>query len=116
MKYKIENISLFGYHGINDEEKDNGQFFYIDIIYSINNDNQIYKDKIDDFIDYVDIFNDIKLIFNSKRYNLIETIAFDIHSELSLKYNIINKLEVSVTKKDPLKDKQINNVSFKYKK
>ena len=68
----------------------------------------LYDDAIVNFLTTVSL--------NSKRYNLIETIAFDIHNKLSLKYNIINKLEIIVTKKNPLKDKQINNVSFKYKK
>ena len=33
-KITIKNIEIFGYHGVYDEEIKNGQYFYINLIYS----------------------------------------------------------------------------------
>ena len=33
MKYKIKDIILYGYHGVNDNEKNIGQYFVISVSY-----------------------------------------------------------------------------------
>ena len=39
MKYSIDKIKIFAYHGIYDEEIKNGQFFYVDFSYTTKIDN-----------------------------------------------------------------------------
>ena len=117
MQYKITKIKIFGFHGIHSHEKENGQFFFIDVLFDVDFcEKHKYSDDINDYIDYVDIYNDVKKIFNSKRYNLIETLTFDIFSYIDRKYKLINKLDVTVKKKNPLNNNEIEKVSFKYKK
>ena len=117
MIYQIKNISLFGYHGLNDNEKKDGQIFKIDIFFKIDfNKKYNFTDNIDDYIDYVNVFENVKNTFNSKRYNLIEMLANDIYCSLMEEFLILNNLEVIIKKEDPLKDGKIEQVIFKYKK
>ena len=37
-KITINNIKVFGYHGVYDKERDEGQYFYVNIIYSYDYD------------------------------------------------------------------------------
>ena len=58
MKIKINKLRLFGYHGVYDNEKNNGQDFILNITAKIRK----YKnkeDKLDGTTDYEEIMNKI---------------------------------------------------------
>ena len=117
MLYEIKDIKLFGYHGVNSYEKKHGQYFYIDIFFRLDSANKNnFTDDISDFPNYISICNEVSKSFNNKRYNLIEKIASEIYKTLSRKFELIKDLEVIVKKNDPLKNNEIRQVSFKYKK
>ena len=68
MKYKIKDIILYGYHGINDNEKNIGQYFVISISYfdkSLRSAKNILSksDSLDSFVNYMDIYVFIEKIF-----------------------------------------------------
>ena len=120
MKYKIKDITLYGYHGVNDDEKKKGQYFIISISYLdkslVSVKNVLSKsDNLSGFIDYMDIYQCVKKVFNQRRYNLIETLSANIYSEISRKFPI-SQIEITITKKYPGNKNNINNVSFKLKK
>ena len=115
MFYNISNITIFGNHGLYDYEKENGQNFHIDVSYNTKINTKI-TDDITDFIDYSAIVNEVKIIFNSRRYNLIEKLAFDIHSHIKKKYKNIYDLEVVIKKRNPLKVEKVDEIIFKYRK
>ena len=69
MIIKINEIQLFGYHGLYQEEKENGQNFIISLLIDI--DYKDKSDKIENTLDYVDIIDQVKNVFSEKRYNLI---------------------------------------------
>ena len=98
MKINLNNISLFGYHGVYDEEIENGQNFDISILCDLDND-QDCNDALDNTLDYSMIISKVNDIFNKKRYKLIETLSEDICYAI-LNYNIIRKVTVSVKKPD----------------
>ena len=93
-KYKIKNLKLFGYHGVFDSEKNNGQDFLLNISYK-SQPSSIIGDHISNVIDYSNICKDVESIFNSKRYNLLESLANDIKLNLESKYeNTIFSIEI----------------------
>ena len=93
-KYKIKNLKLFGYHGVFDSEKNNGQDFLLNISYK-SQPPSIIDDHISNVIDYSNICKDVESIFNSKRYNLLESLANDIKLSLESKYeNTIFSIEI----------------------
>ena len=83
---KINNIKLYGYHGLNKYEKETGQQFEIDVItkYNLNKNN----DEIYNTLDYSKLYDDVKKIFVSKKFNLIESLAQQIVSRLKKKYKL----------------------------
>jgi len=111
-KYKIKNIKLFGNHGMYKEEIEVGQNFYISLNFS-SFYSDIDQDKIHNNIDYVDVINVVNDVFNSKRYNLLETLAYDIHRELIRDFNF-NYLQVSIKKKKPMVENSVKYISVTY--
>ena len=89
MIYKIilDKIKIFGFHGVYEEEKNNGQNFEIDIILTVEV-STFLKDDIKSVINYSDIFEEVKNIFNTKKFNLIEVLAYNIANSINQKFDI----------------------------
>lgn len=74
-KITIKNLKIFAYHGVNPEEKENGQDFYIDLDYYVNIAKACHNDCIDDTVSYAKVVKVITRAFTAEKYNLIEKAA-----------------------------------------
>ena len=99
MKYFINDIKLFGHHGVYEEEKTNGQYFYINISYEVIHMNTYLNDNINDAVDYIDVKKKIEDVFKSNRYNLLETLIKDISVRLSNSFSGISNINIKISKK-----------------
>ena len=113
MIIKINEIQLFGYHGLYEEEKENGQNFIISLTIDI--DYMDKNDKIENTVDYTKIINEVKDTFNQKRYNLIESLAVKISDNL-IKNKKIKSLDISIKKESPPLDAKLNSVEVNLRK
>ncbi len=86
-KIRLNNIQFFGYHGVTDEEKINGQKFEIDVEVCIDSNISHIHDDIQKTNDYCSIYNHVASLFSEKRYNLIEALATKIATTLLKEYN-----------------------------
>ena len=102
---KINNIRIFGHHGVYEKEKIDGQYFYVNIIYSY--DYSYDNDKIDSVINYMDIINHLHDIFDDTRFNLIEKLIDSLTHDLKTKFGF-NYLKLSISKKIEIRDNEIN--------
>ena len=107
-KYKINNLKLFGYHGVYDNEKRDGQYFLISAEFNVNYD--IYKldDDLINVIDYKILCDDINEVFK-KRCNLIETLIFNIKSYLENKYKGL-EFNISIKKESLLIEHKVKSI------
>ncbi|NLO90163.1 MAG: dihydroneopterin aldolase [Clostridia bacterium] len=71
----LKGIRLYGFHGVLPHERERGQVFEIDVEVSLTWDKGIIKDSLEETVDYSQIYGTVVEVFNSKRYNLIETLA-----------------------------------------
>ena len=85
-KIKLNNIKIFGFHGISIEEQKNGQNFEIDVVIISSLSDDLELDKLDCVIDYSTVYNYLHKLFTAKRYNLIELLAKDIGDALIDKF------------------------------
>ena len=113
MKIKINEMKLFGYHGLYDVEKENGQDFVINIAVELDYQAESY-DSIDSAVDYVEIAKIAKEIFNNDRYNLIETLAVEISNSI-MENNKIDATTVSIKKVSPPIDLDLESVEVEYR-
>jgi len=101
-RYKIKDLKLFGYHGVYNNEKKDGQFFLINISYNVHYNRKLV-DNVKNVIDYVSICNDVALIFND-RCDLIEILILKIKDSLEKKYKNTT-FEIEITKMMSQKNK-----------
>jgi len=109
---KIKNFEVFGYHGCYDIEKKNGQFFKIDIIYTLSNLSNS-NDQIENTVDYIDVINYVEEIFNYRKYNILEDLLKYLAESLLHKFKLKN-ISLSIEKSNKFMLKKIDSVKILY--
>ncbi len=94
----IKDLKIFAFHGVNEEEKINGQDFIIDAIVKVNNDLESLDDNIENTISYSKLIRLINSVMISKSYDLIESVAYAIEQEIFNKYDSVNEIELTIKK------------------
>ena len=92
VKIKLKNIQLFGYHGVNDFERQNGQPFEIDVEVIAPHKFDTVADDLSKSIDYSVLYDHIVNLFSENNNNLLETLA----NKISI--SILNKFKVTSCK------------------
>ena len=111
---KLEKLNFFGFHGINDSEIKKGQIFILDVTvhYKVIND----SDDIDNFIDYIKLYDLIKISFDEKRFNLLESLGAKILKDIKEKYDSVFYIKINMRKPSITIDNNQDfiNVEVKY--
>ena len=94
----IENLELFGYHGVLEEEAVLGQKFIICARLFLDTREAGKDDDLSKSLDYSDVCRSIKDIVKNERCQLIECLAEIIAEKLLLTYDILKEVEITVKK------------------
>lgn len=101
----VKNLKIFAYHGVHDFEKKDGQDFFIDAVVEFPKPEKPINDNIDNVVSYSKIIEVIKRSVTEKSYDLIETVADRVASELLFFFGEIISAEVTVKKPNaPIKE------------
>lgn len=102
-KVKISGIKAFGYHGVFEHERKEGQEFVADVEFEYETSDAIQFDLIDNAIDYGAISILVKSILEGEPKNLIEKVADEIAQQILANFNV-NYVKIDLHKpKAPLK-------------
>lgn len=97
-KISIKGLKLFAYHGVNPEEKENGQNFVIDLDYYVNIARACQMDTLDDTVSYAKVVKTIHRVFTAEKYDLIERAAQVIADAVLDEFEDIFKVEITLKK------------------
>ncbi len=97
-KITIKNLKLFAYHGVNPEEKENGQNFFIDLDYYLDLETPCESDNVEDTVSYAKAVKIIRKVFTEKSYDLIEKAAQVVCDVLFEEFSQIKKIEITLKK------------------
>ena len=89
--------------GIHDFEKEKEQQIKFNIEIDINPSLKASEDDLNSIVNYESVINKIKSITQKKHYNLLETLAEDIFSNLFVSKNII-KIKLRIEKPEIIKN------------
>ena len=89
--------------GIHDFEKEKEQQIRFNIEIDINTLLKAAENDLNSIVNYENVINKIKLITQKKHYNLLETLAEDIFSNLFISKNII-KIKLRIEKPEIIKN------------
>ena len=103
-KISIKGLRLFAYHGVNPEEKENGQTFVIDMDYYVNIARACQMDSIDDTVSYARVVKVIRKAFCENKYDLIEKAAQVVADAVLEEFPDIFKVDITLKKPEaPIK-------------
>ena len=94
MIVEVHGLELFGRHGVNEDERRDGQTFIFDVMMEIN---QPKEDAIDATVDYRKVRDIVKSVNEAETYRLLETLAAAAADALHAEFPV-KRVRVSVRK------------------
>lgn len=95
---EVVDQKIFAYHGVLQEEKDAGQYFYISFKAYLNMEAAAEQDHMDLSVSYADMCQTVKAIVQGEVYDLIETVADRTATALLLEYPLLERVMLTVKK------------------
>ncbi len=74
-KIYMKGLEIFAYHGVNPEEKENGQPFVLDITLWADLARARHSDNLADTVNYAAVRKTVQRVFTGEKYDLIERAA-----------------------------------------
>ena len=97
-KIKVQGLKLYAYHGVNPEEKVDGQEFILDIKAYLSLDLPCVSDNVDDTVSYAKIIKTARRVFLAEKYDLLEKAAQTVADAILSEFPKIEKVKVEVKK------------------
>ena len=110
----IKDLNLFGYHGVRNSEKKDGQNFRFNIEILLNKDNFLNEDDLENTLNYSEVIKLIKRINSDNRFNLLETLSQTIANRIMEMSSLIEKVSVKIEKTSPPIKENIESVGVEY--
>ncbi len=103
-KIIVKNLKIFAYHGVNPEEKEEGQNFVFDIDAYVDLGIPCVSDNVDDTVSYAKIIKETVRIFTQQKDDLLEKAAQRVADGLFEAFGKIQKLRILLKKPEaPIK-------------
>ncbi|WCK54651.1 dihydroneopterin aldolase [Aneurinibacillus sp. Ricciae_BoGa-3] len=100
-KILFNRMAFYGYHGAFKEENTLGQRFYVDLELFLDLAKPGHSDKLEDTVNYADIYTAVRAIVEGERYELVEAVAERIADKILAEFPLIQQTLVRVIKPDP---------------
>jgi dihydroneopterin aldolase len=92
---ELHGLRIFGYHGVNPEEREHGQDFLFDIELDVGERGS--SDRLADAVDYTEVARAVKEISDAHAFDLLEALASAVADEIRARF-IAERVTVRVTK------------------
>lgn len=115
-KICIENLKIFAYHGVFDEEKRTGQNFYVNAVLELDAEKAGMLDDLSLSADYGKACMTIERVMTEVSYDLIEAAAQSVACELLRSFPLVRSAEVEIKKPEAPIKMEFGSVSVKIKR
>ncbi len=92
----IRGVTLFGRHGVNAEEREQGQLFTVDVELALERPSDV--DDLDATVDYTDVIERVRTLNDETSYQLIESFCRAVAREILVQYPMVRRVRVRVGK------------------
>jgi len=97
-KIIIKGLRVFAYHGVNPEEKRDGQTFEIDITLYVSLLHAGQTDDVNDTVSYAKAAKTALRVMNEAKYDFLEKVAQRVAEQLLTDYPQVEKVDVLLKK------------------
>jgi dihydroneopterin aldolase len=96
---ELHGVELFGYHGVNEDERRDGQRFLFDVSLEVP-DWTGASDRIGNTIDYREVAELVREVSDERAYYLLEGLAATLVDALFDRFPLVEAVRVRVRKPD----------------
>lgn len=93
----LSNMTFYGYHGVYTYEQEHGQRFFVDVEMKANLEQAAKTDDLYSTIDYTAVYDSIKTIVETEKYQLMEALCGRI-AGVVLTFPLVEEVTVRVRK------------------
>lgn len=97
-KILIRDLKLFAYHGVNEEEKINGQNFVFDIDLFVDISKPCLSDNVDDTVSYAKVVKTVRRVFTAEKYDLLERASQVVADAVLEEYPRVERVDITLKK------------------
>lgn len=97
-KILIKGLKIFAYHGVNPEEKENGQDFIFDIELYVNMNKACHSDNVEDTVSYAKVVKTVRRVFTAQKYDLLERCAEVTAQAILDEYREVLRVDLTLKK------------------
>ena len=108
---RIDNLEVYAYHGVYDEEKEKGQYFYVNAELYTNTRKAGMNDDLDASTTYGTVCDFIHDFMTKHTYDLIETVAEQLAQALLLEFKLVKSILLEIRKPHAPIEKEFESVS-----
>lgn len=103
-KIIVKNLKIFAFHGVNPEEKEDGQNFVFDITAYLDLNEPCKSDDVNDTVSYAKIIKSVTRIATGEKNDLLERVVQRVADGLFADFSKIQKLKITLKKPEaPIK-------------
>ena len=108
---RIDNLEVYAYHGVYDEEKEKDQYFYVTAELYTNTRKAGMNDDLDASTNYGTVCDFIHDFMTKHTYDLIETVAEQLAQALLLEFKLVKSILLEIRKPHAPIEKEFESVS-----
>lgn len=94
----LNEMVFYAYHGVYDSEKELGQRFIINFKAELDYIQAAVTDDLEQTVNYGEVYKKIEEIFKAKKYNLLESAAYNIIKALFINFPRLKFIEIEIKK------------------
>ena len=94
----IRGLRVFAYHGVNPEEKRDGQNFILDITADVDLSVPCRTDNVEDTVSYAKVMKTAIRVMNEASYDLLEKVSQRVADQILEEYPPIQTVEITLKK------------------
>ncbi len=95
---RIQNMMFYGFHGIYEYEREQGQKFYVDVEVETKDDKVAETDDVKDGADPAAVYSIVRDAVENKRFQMIEALAAHVGDMLLSKHDHFARVTTRVRK------------------
>jgi len=113
-KIFVKDLKLYGYHGVREHEKKDGQYFLFNIDIHIKDSDYTGRDELENTLSYSDVIREVKKINKSKKFDLLETFCQALANKIIKMSVLVESVIVRIKKPSPPIDEKLDAVGVEY--
>jgi dihydroneopterin aldolase len=107
---ELRAIELFGFHGVLEHERREGQRFFVDVELDYADEVAATSDRIEDAIDYREVVAAVVEVSDGRAYHLLEALATALANELTARFPVA-RARVRVRKPDVVLPRPVDHAA-----